>query len=64
MIHIVKYGLTGKITAVGKNYDGMMPAWSPQLADADIASILTYVRSSWGNKGTPITTADVTAVSK
>ncbi len=64
VIHIVKYGLTGKVTAVGKNYDGMMPAWSPQLPDADIASVLTYVRSSWGNKGTPITTADVTAVSK
>ncbi|HET6277119.1 MAG TPA: cytochrome c [Candidatus Cybelea sp.] len=64
VIRIVKYGLTGKVIAVGKSYDGMMPAWSPQLPDTDIASVLTYVRSSWGNKGTPIAAADVTAVSK
>lgn len=64
VIHIVKYGLTGKVTVVGKSYEGMMPAWSPQLPDADIATILTYVRSSWGNKGTPINAADVAAVSK
>lgn len=64
VIHIVKYGLTGKIAAAGKSYDGMMPAWSPQLPDADIASVLTYVRSAWGNKAGPITAAKVTAVSK
>ncbi len=64
VIHIVKYGLTGKIEAGGKALNGMMPAWSPQLHDADIAAVLTYVRSSWGNHGAPVTAADVAAVSK
>jgi cytochrome c oxidase subunit 2 len=28
---------------------GKMPSWS-QLSDADIASVITYTRNSWGNK--------------
>ena len=27
-----------------------MPPWK-QLSDADIASVITYTRNSWGNKG-------------
>jgi nitrite reductase (NO-forming) / hydroxylamine reductase len=64
VIHIVKYGLTGPVVVAGKTYNGMMPAWSPQLSDADIASALTYVRSSWGDSGSPVTADQVTAVSK
>ncbi|HYL27214.1 MAG TPA: cytochrome c [Candidatus Nitrosotalea sp.] len=64
VIHIVKYGLTTAITVGGKPYHGMMPAWSPQIGDADIAAVLTYVRSSWGNNAAPIAAADVSAVSK
>ena len=48
VIHIVKYGLTGPVVVAGKTFNGMMPAWSPQLSDADIAAAITYVRSSWG----------------
>lgn len=64
LIHIVKYGLNGKLTAGGRAYDGMMPAWSPLLSDADIASVLTYVRASWGNSASPITAEQVGAVNK
>ncbi|KRA59592.1 cytochrome C [Caulobacter sp. Root655] len=38
-----------------------MPAFKDDLNDADLASLLTYVRTSWGNKGKPVTTADVVA---
>jgi mono/diheme cytochrome c family protein len=64
VIHIVKYGLTGPVVVAGKTFNGMMPAWSPQLSDADIAAAITYVRSSWGNHATPVTAAQVSAVSK
>lgn len=64
LIHIVKYGLTGAVQVAGKTYNGQMPNWSPQLSDADIASVITYVRSSWGNKASDITTSQVTAVVK
>ena len=64
LIHIVKYGLNGKIQAVGHSYDGMMPAWGQQLSTADIASVLTYIRSSWGNNGGAVTAAEVSSVSQ
>ncbi len=64
VIHIVKFGLSGSLNVAGKTYNGMMPAWSSQLSDGDIASVITYVRSSWGNKGSAVTTAEVSAVSK
>ena len=64
MIHIVKFGLTGPVTVNGKTYDGQMPAWSPQMSDAKIASVITYVRSAWGNSATPVTSSQVTAVSR
>lgn len=64
VIHIVKYGLTGPVVVAGKTFNGMMPAWSPQLSDGDIAAAITYARSSWGNHATPVTAAQVSAVSK
>lgn len=38
-----------------------MPAFKDDLTDADLASILTYVRSSWSNKASGIKPADVAA---
>ena len=33
---------------------GGMPTFKDDLSDADIAAILTYVRSSWGNKAAAV----------
>ena len=38
-----------------------MPAFKDDLTDADLAAILTYVRSSWGNKASAIKPSDVAA---
>lgn len=38
-----------------------MPAFNDDLGDADLSALLTYVRSAWGNKGKPITAAEVAA---
>ena len=38
-----------------------MPAFKDDLNDADLASLLTYVRTSWGNKGKPVSASDVAA---
>ncbi len=64
VIHIVKYGLTGAITVEGHAFNGQMPAWSSNLSNADIAAVLTYVRSSWGNKAAGVSAAQVAAVAK
>lgn len=52
---------TGVITTI-KHGKGMMPAWKTQLSNADIAAVLTYVRTSWGNKGGPVTERQVAAI--
>jgi nitrite reductase (NO-forming) len=36
-----------------------MPAWS--LSDEDIADVLTYVYSNWGNSGQEVTPEEVEA---
>lgn len=64
VIHIVKYGLTGKISVAGHDYNGIMPAWGTQLSNADIADVVTYVRGSWGNTGSPVTKSEVAGVGK
>ncbi len=64
VIHTVKYGLKGKIVVKGVKYDGQMPAWTGTLSDRQIADVISFVRSTWGNKGTPVTAAQVAAVKK
>ncbi len=61
---IVLNGLNGSISVAGKTYNGAMPAWKGTLSNAEIAAVLTYVRSSWGNKGAAITEAQVAAAAK
>lgn len=41
---------------------GLMPSYSGKLSSAEIAAVLTYVRTSWGNKGGEVTEAQVAAV--
>ncbi len=64
VIHTLNYGLVGKIKVNGADYNGQMPAWKGQLKDAEIAAVITYIRNSWGNKGSAVTAADVAAGAK
>jgi mono/diheme cytochrome c family protein len=41
---------------------GGMPNFSEDLSDADIAAVLSYVRSAWGNHAQALDTALVAAV--
>jgi mono/diheme cytochrome c family protein len=38
-----------------------MPSFKDDLTDLELSSILTYVRTSWGNKGKPVSASDVAA---
>lgn len=58
VIAAVKNGLTGPITVNGKTYNSAMPAWKGKLSNAEIAEVITYVRSSWGNKSSAVTEAE------
>jgi len=60
-IRVVLHGLQGPVTVKGQKFNGMMPAFGTgqPLNDADVAAVLTYVRSSWGNKAGAVTADDV-----
>ncbi len=58
-IDVVLQGLTGRITVNGEQYDGIMPALG--LTDVEAASVLTYIRNSFGNSGEPVTVEEVRA---
>ncbi|MDQ6826204.1 MAG: cytochrome b N-terminal domain-containing protein [Candidatus Eremiobacteraeota bacterium] len=63
-IHVLLYGLQGKIQVNGGDYNGQMPAWKGTLSSKDIAEVISYIRSQWGNQAKPITEADVEKVPK
>ena len=54
-IRAVLNGLTGPITVNGKKYNSAMT--SQGLNDQQVADVLTYVYSSWGNNNTKVTPA-------
>jgi len=57
-IGIVLHGLNGPIQVNGKTFTNVMPPQS-QLTDEEIASVLTYVRSNFGNHGDAVKPAEV-----
>jgi len=56
---VVLNGVTGPLTVKGKRFNGTMPAWKGQLSDAEIAAVMTYERSSFGNSAGPVTQQEV-----
>ncbi len=60
-IHTVLYGAHG-ITIGGVKYSSAMPPFGPQLSDQDVAAVIDYERSAWGNHGRPITPQEVAKV--
>ena len=62
VVRILLHGVTGPIEVAGETFNSMMPPWGATLKDADIAAVLTYVRSQWGNKGAPISAAKVASI--
>jgi mono/diheme cytochrome c family protein len=53
-IRVLLHGKDGSI--------GEMPAHGESLSDEAIASVLTFIRQSWGNAGAPIDAAAVKSV--
>jgi mono/diheme cytochrome c family protein len=62
LIRIPLQGLNGPIKVNGVEWTLAMPAMGAALPDEDLAAVLTYMRSSWGNKASEITPDMVKAV--
>lgn len=60
LIGTVIHGIEGSIKVNGEDYNNIM-AKLDYLQDKQIAEVLTYVRTNFGNNGTAITEIDVRA---
>lgn len=63
IIRIVLFGLQGPLTVNGKDYNQLMPAQG-YLSDKQIAELLTYIRSIWGNKASSVSAEQVGNIRK
>ncbi len=45
----------------GQQWNGQMPAFAEQLADHEIAAVLTWARQQWSSQAPAVTAADVAA---
>lgn len=61
-VRIVLHGLQGQVEVGGQSYDGMMPAFRARLSDDEVAAVLSYVRSQWGNDAPAISADAVRSV--
>jgi mono/diheme cytochrome c family protein len=61
LIAIMMKGLSGKIVVNGAEYKGFMPSHA-MLTDEELANVLSYIRSDFGNNLSPITPEMVTKV--
>jgi len=52
---ILLHGITGKLTVKGASYNGQMPAFKDKLSDAEIAAVLSHIRTSFGNSAGKVT---------
>ncbi len=59
-IGVVIGGKTGPITVNGQTFNSVMPAL--HLSDDDVANVLTYVYSQWGNRGHVVSRAQVARI--
>jgi mono/diheme cytochrome c family protein len=62
LVHIPLAGVAGAIKVQGKDWNLNMAAMGAALPDEDVAAVLTYIRSSWGNKAEAVTADDVKKV--
>jgi mono/diheme cytochrome c family protein len=61
MVRIVINGLQGPITVAGKEFNNVMAPMG-HLNDQQIADVLSYIRTDWGNEGPEVSVETVSAV--
>ena len=62
LTHIPLAGLNGSFAVKGQTWSLSMPAMGAALSDSDLAAVLTYIRTSWGNKADAVTADEVKKV--
>lgn len=60
LANILLHGVNGEMVVKGITYKGAMPAWN-SLSDGELAAVLSYIRSDWGNAAAPIKPETITS---
>lgn len=58
LIHVVLAGSRAVATSAAPTGPAM-PSFAWKLSDDEVAAVVTYIRNSWGNAGTPVSAATV-----
>lgn len=53
LTNILLHGVNGELQVKGSTYKGAMPAWKA-MSDSELAAVMSYIRSEWGNKAAAI----------
>ena len=61
-IRIVLHGLEGPITVGEKTYNTMAMTAQSHLSNAEVAAVITMIRTAWGNQASAVTVEQVEAV--
>jgi nitrite reductase (NO-forming)/hydroxylamine reductase len=61
VLAVALFGKSGPLTVNGVEYNGVMPSMG-YLSDQNLADVLTYVLSSWGNTGSAVSVEEVVAL--
>jgi mono/diheme cytochrome c family protein len=59
LAHIPLLGVSGTIKVEGQDWNLNMAAMGAALPDEDLAGVLTYIRSSWGNQAGAVNADDI-----
>lgn len=62
IIRIVLHGLNGPLVVEGKEFNNVMAPLGGVLKDEQIANVLSYIRSEWGNKAPEVQPETVSKV--
>ena len=64
LINVILNGLKGPVRVKGESYNEVMPAHGSFLSDAQVAEVLTYIKSNFNNLPEVVTPAQVAAIRK
>lgn len=64
LIDIVLNGMQGPLDVNGDRYNGVMPPQKDNLTDRQVADLLTYIRSAFGNSADSVSVKEVAAQRK
>jgi len=62
LIKVVLGGLQGTMEVNEIEYNGNMPPWGDFLDDEQVATLLTYIRTSWGNQASSVSAQEIAHV--